>query len=381
MKRNLGLTTLAIPLVLAGCASSESELQSFGDQPSLEVPGSTSYATAKTHFSSGRYGLAIKSFHAAVKSDSSSIESLNGLAASYDQVGRFDLAERYYRQALSLDPESSQSLNNLGYSYMLQGKYDLAAVYLREAKLLGEGSEIIEANQQTAEAALQASGRKPAETLASEPVIPVETTQVASQPRARIERTSKNVQSLRIADSMDQFASRGEVGTVSAAARFIAAGDVESQRPRSPGPEPRPAVIAIMTTRSSEEVVANESAAGSLEPLVFLLNSPQDPIIEISNGTGRERMAARMRAYLTSGGLEINWLSNADHYNHTTSTIYFKEAWRSHAEALAALVPAQVELVKNDLQRSHLRLELGGDLLDFDAQLYIAETEVANETS
>ena len=127
--------------------------------------------------------------------------------------------------------------------------------------------------------------------------------------------------------------------------------------------------------------MATGSDAGTLEPLVFLLNSPQDPAIEISNGTGRERMAARMRDYLTSGGLAINWLSNAKHYQHATSTIYYKEAWRAHAEAFAALLPTPVELVENDLQRSHLRLELGGDLLNFDAQLYLAETEVANEMS
>ena len=149
---------------------------------------------------------------------------------------------------------------------------------------------------------------------------------------------------------------------------------------RGQAPAPRPAVIAILT-RPSETAVATANDGGTLEPLVFLLNSPQDPVIEISNGTGRERMAARMRGYLTSGGLEVSWLSNATHYNHATSTIYYKEAWRAHAEALAALVPTPVELVKNDLQRSHLRLELGGDLLNFDAQLYTAETEVANETS
>ena len=155
--------------------------------------GSASYATAKTHFTSGRYGLAIKSFHAAVESDPNSIESLNGLAASYDQVGRFDLAERYYRQALTLDPESSQSLNNLGYSFLLQGKYDLAAVYLREAKVLGEENEVIAANQQTAEAALQSVGRRDADALPAVPVEPVETAQLVREPRLRIERTSEGV--------------------------------------------------------------------------------------------------------------------------------------------------------------------------------------------
>ncbi len=55
MKRNVSLTMLAIPLVLAGCASSQSEYQSYGaEQLSQQSPRSASYATAKSHFTSGR---------------------------------------------------------------------------------------------------------------------------------------------------------------------------------------------------------------------------------------------------------------------------------------------------------------------------------------
>ena len=382
LKRNLGLTMLAIPLVLAGCASSGSELQVAGAD---QVPGAASYATAKSHFAAGRYGLAIKAFHAAVESDPNSIETLNGLAASYDRVGRFDLSERYYRQALSLDPESSQSLNNLGYSYLLQGKFDLAAVYLREADLLAGGNDVIEANRQIAEVALKSAESVKRDAASTAPITPVETEALAAEAKVWIERTGEGEQSLRISGPRDQFASRGAVGRVSPGARFVAAGaadgrERQSNPYRGPGPGPRPSVIGIVT-RPSEGILPDGGRAGSLDPLVYLLNSPQEPVIEISNGTGRQRMAARMRDYLASGGLDIAWLSNADHYNHATSTIYFQEAWRSHAKALAALMPTAVELVKNDLQRSHLRLELGGDLLDFDAQLYYSEREVANETS
>ena len=98
------------------------------------------------HFAARDYGLAVKYFRLAVAQNPVSIEALNGLAASYDQLARYDVAERYYRRALDLDPHSLQTLNNVGFSYYLQGKLDLAHAYLADAMAVGKDDAAVYAN-------------------------------------------------------------------------------------------------------------------------------------------------------------------------------------------------------------------------------------------
>ena len=63
-------------------------------------------------------------------------------------------------------------------------------------------------------------------------------------------------------------------------------------------------------------------------------------------------------------------MTNADHYSHFETTVYYREPWRQYAQELARLLPAVVELEIDDSQRADVRIELGGDLLDFDRRMY-----------
>jgi Flp pilus assembly protein TadD len=82
-----------LPIVLAGCADSATEIRArYGD--TSWTPGeltSTPYDRGSLHFTAGRYGLAVKHFEIAIAQDSDSVEALNGLAASFDRLQRFDL--------------------------------------------------------------------------------------------------------------------------------------------------------------------------------------------------------------------------------------------------------------------------------------------------
>ena len=73
---------------------------------------------------------------------------------------------------------------------------------------------------------------------------------------------------------------------------------------------------------ASPAATSPEVAIASLDPVVLigpieeakqpLLGRQLLPLIEVSNGTGRLSMAARVRRYLESGGLVIRRLTNAD---------------------------------------------------------------------
>ncbi len=96
------------------------------------------------------------------------------------------------------------------------------------------------------------------------------------------------------------------------------------------------------------------------------------PLVEVANGTGRLSMAARLRNHLQAEGVTVKRLTNADHYRHRETTIFYRRGWRSYAEKLARMLPVAIELDDRDGQKSDVRIELGGDLLEFDRGLYYA---------
>ncbi len=403
----IGLVTLVgLPLVLAACSDLASNL-GLGDAQSQEQKATWPHERGKQQFAAGNYGLAAKHFQQAVTHDGSSIEALNGLAATYDKMGRFDLAERYYRQALVVDPQSEQSLNNLGYSYLLQGKYDLALAYLRDAQALGQDNPVILANRDFAGASLQSS----VAAKASADVAAGSAQQVAvvASAKLKVERASSIVQTLKIEaetepqpsiDSVvQQFAvpltgTEPQLFTDAGVQRFaVPLGAKPAKSPKKSALQPAPLAVEV------EEVVQVALLAPLPETddagtIVFdvddhgFLASPGPEfgsglvtsLVEVTNGVGRNDMAARMRGYLKSRGMKVAWLTNADQFDHAQSTIFYQEGWRVQAEALAATLPLPVTLTPAAGQRAQLRLRLGRDLLEFDNQLQSQLQRVSDDT-
>ncbi len=83
-------------------------------------------------------------------------------------------------------------------------------------------------------------------------------------------------------------------------------------------------------------------------------------------------MAARVRDYLAAKGIVVKRLTNAEDFRHQETVIFYRIGWRSYAEELARMLPAVIELDGEPEQESDVRLELGGDLLEFDRGLYYA---------
>ena len=196
------LLSVVYLIVLGGCGNAVD-----GVKPVFRVAGMAELDTesdamkqGKEHFAAGHFGLAVKYFRLAVARNSVSIEALNGLAASYDQLARFDVAERYYRKALDLDPHSSQTLNNVGFSYYLQGKFDLAEAYLSDAVAVGKDDSVVLANRRLV-AVGQASSAPSARTTDGDVKRPSVSAHVpdgtaVARPTIRIERTGPAVQTL-----------------------------------------------------------------------------------------------------------------------------------------------------------------------------------------
>jgi tetratricopeptide (TPR) repeat protein len=117
----------------------------LGDDPNDDLQ------QGKHYFRSNNFGLAEKSFRAAVEKHPRDAEAWLGLAASYDRLHRFDLADRAYAQATAIVGRSAVILNNLGFSYILRGDYARAQKTLRQAQVLDPGNPSIQANMQLLE--------------------------------------------------------------------------------------------------------------------------------------------------------------------------------------------------------------------------------------
>jgi tetratricopeptide (TPR) repeat protein len=411
-KAMVSVFALLGPLALGGCESATPELRPVFGHSGLSISGSglSAYEKASADFAAGRYGLATKHFQMAVAEAPDSIEALNGLAASYDQIGRFDLSERYYRRALAAVPNSAQTLNNLGYSLFLQGKYDVAVALLTDATRIDTANGIIASNLSMSDAALekaesvrtvaaaapQGAAASMARAAAPETVLLLGPG-VTAWKEPRIVRMSAQVQELR-ADTpppaTDQALSgngdgelmpvaftplaareMSRVARVDVFARPLAALPAPTPQPVPPTPPARRAAELMILT---EAEIAPPYLVSSEERISQSAVLPRGTI-EASNGAGRRQMAARMRDYLKPLGLPVTWLSNADHFRHATSTITYRPGYRELAEAVALRLPITVAPQVVSEQSAAVRIELGGDLLDFDRQLLQAKRGISND--
>ncbi len=134
---------------------------------------------------------------------------------------------------------------------------------------------------------------------------------------------------------------------------------------------------ALPQEAAPEAVEVEVASLGAVVPDTPRVDAPfavagNLPLVEVSNGTGRPNMAARIRDYLEAKGMVVKRLTNAEDYRHQETIIFYRSGWRAYAEELARMLPAAIDLDDRPGQESDVRLELGGDLLDFDRGLYYA---------
>ena len=111
-----------------------------GDDPNDDLQ------QGKKYFRANAFGLAEKSFRAAVEKYPRDAEAWVGLAACYDRLRRFDLADRAYAEAIRLIGPTPEILNDQGFSYMLRGDYARAHQKLMQAQAKDPANQYVRAN-------------------------------------------------------------------------------------------------------------------------------------------------------------------------------------------------------------------------------------------
>ncbi|WP_193370764.1 LytR C-terminal domain-containing protein [Pelagibius marinus] len=378
----LSIAALGGSLVVSACGTQLPEARpNFGYSGLTGQEASrSSYEQGRFDFTAGRYGLAIERFQMAIAENPASIEAVNGLAASYDQIGRFDLAERYYRRALAMDPNSAQTLNNLGYSMLLQGKTDLALALFRDATRQSPDNPMIAANAQLA---VDAGVENEAEQVSEATSAPPQEAAVRQPPAPRpsIVRITTAEQRLRLRAAPAAPATLLLPPEVTAVPLPV----VETQ-PLAPLPAPggqvteAPVAVTLPVVRVALQTSGADVtlAAGPSEEPALPDARDLSGAVEVANGTGRRHMAARIKAFLLGEGLSVTRLSNADNFNHSSTSITYLPGYRELAEVLSASLPIVPRLQQSTGQATEVRVELGGDLLQFDSDLLQAERNTSH---
>ena len=119
-------------------------------------------------------------------------------------------------------------------------------------------------------------------------------------------------------------------------------------------------------------------AKGSNDPLNRTINKDCEDVlrglnIEISNGNGVYRMARRVGSYLRKEGFDRPHLTNANHFNHLETKIYYRKGYLSKACGVAKKIPGyqnmeQVSRFKRP--NTNVRVLIGKDMIPFDTIVF-----------
>ena len=330
----------------------------------------------------------------------------NNLGYSYLLQGRTDEAISAFKRAISRNGRDPQYHNNLGLAYATQGRLDLA---LDEFKLAGDESnahynvarfyqerglhqlahyhfsmaltldpsftharlalKAMDALARIFKADLPADNKedrpsdipsaKENESVTEEPlivsdlsVVPV----VSDPPHQAAEVELKPVPE---AKSGVPEAIPPEMATAEAEGVCLQ----EESAPRESAPERSPSPVP----RASQE---KEPEAPLSRPQPDVTKASSSPLrginVEVSNGNGVNGMARRVGRYLQAKGLEVTRVTNASHFNHRDSKIYYQRGYQEAATHLAEQLPSiqDVEETRpSDRPQVNVKVLIGKDLV------------------
>ena len=358
------------------------------DNEPVEV--SRLFVSGKGHLEKDRFGSALEDFKAALVKSPNSVRILNAIGASYDRLGRHDVAEPYYRRALSIEPDSVQTMNNIGYSLMLQGKYADAMPFLGYAAKSADPenlSVIAARNYEMARRAIQDSATATIERASlsmNKEVTEARKTCVVGP--VWLEKSGERVYALITEPSavsqaaMKQLSSSYDARTgvkdgLSVASCNSVVREVYGVVPRVSEAEEgkKPSLMSPEVKDVRERVVTTEVVvpkAGFEEPS-RRADAVLSPVVDVSNGAGRNELAKRISGHFAKNGLKVDRITNAANFDHIRTTIFYRKGFEEIAARYANVLPMSVTLESSDLVASDLRVLLGSDILSFDGAVLL----------
>lgn len=340
-------TAIAVLLLGAGgCSSHNNRAPFFGKVQERDAPGlsrqdqarfwaqvrvtsslaGSHYKLGRYYQQSGKHEEAVSEFNKALRLDPKLLKAYNGLGMSLTALDHCEQAEEAFRNGLAQGKTPAWLYNNFGCSRMLCGEPDKAATLLRYAAELDRRNHRITKNLQLAELRYELASAKGLRD-STQPAV------------AKAAPSPQNV--------------------------------LPYQFPRLRAESPPSPTQTFAASENTVPVLAAEKEKKTGNSIIHRRNlkAIESCGIEVSNGNGGNGMARRSADFFRGAGFSVNSITNADSFNYGSSTIFYRDGYRTVAEAVALTMPGEqrIEAVadfgRKDIQ---VRVLLGSDMASID---------------
>lgn len=405
---------VAVALVASGCASNLERASASPDQirPVAKIThsveeGKAQYALGKYYLGQGRNGLALAAFTEAVSHDPANPDARNGRAIVLVKVGDFKGAVRELETAVASNPTQVHLLNNLAYAHMLDGALVLAADSLQRALELEPDNRKARENWEDLTKRAAGNPELAAKLANSAPPAPAPILEFDKPKVAPVVPTAPRTHSVisidfgiglatavpvshqpglvALAVDVRSVASESpllvsgpgvvpllaRVGTLVGGSDLLATGPVLARQSLIWNVVPADAIragqIELAATPGLDDPLGSPSILAGIVPTELGATLGYDlnrVLIEVSNGNGIERMARVLGGALKRHNLRIWSFSNAKHFDHPVTQIFFDEKSANEARAISQMLPVQAELIPNPeaLNGTDIRIVIGRDI-------------------
>lgn len=277
-----------------------------------------------------KHALAIGEFKKIIHIDPRYVNAYNGMGVSFDLIGDFTRAMESYKKAVMLNPDLDYVWNNLGYSYLLQKDFDSAIDAFQKAIALNEQEKRYHNNLGLA--------------------------------YARKGRFAPAFTEFKLGgNDSEAYWNIGRCyyknGLYKRAHRHFAKALAMN-----------PSMKNARSGMKAAEALAGISQTSSIVAKKEL----PEPVIEISNGNGVKRMAKSTGNYLRKRGFSEMRLTNAEHFNHAKTTIYYRSGYLHYAYRVAQQIPGYQNMIKVEKFNrpgTGIRVLIGKDMIAFKGVL------------
>lgn len=365
-----------------------------------------------SHDSLGDHARAIECYKAALHVNPKLDYVLNNLGYAYLLQGEFDLAIDNFQQAIALNKRNSRYHNNLGLAYGRNEMYDQAFAEFElagdKAKAHHNMARIFYGNGRYHDAAVHFSkastinhssrdadrGLAAADSLAKIFSVPETDVDEKKEPEPNIIKPTDN-NSYRVLHTAQCGSFKNHENAQEKKTGLMEKGDEGSIQEKGDN-EHRYAVNGGVFETG---VGAKESAEEIMEPEVYHMsalwlknsdkvdledrqpikaktlkkdgNDKANPVvnrvvIEVSNGNGVNRMARKVGNYLNSKDFKFMYLSNADHFNHPETIIYYRSGHLHEARKAEQKLPGRQkmkEVSQLEWESAKVKVVIGKDLI------------------
>ena len=334
----------------------------------------TLYRQAKYMQRSGKHQLALQLLEEAILAKPGFYKAYNAMGVSYDYLGDYPRAIEGYKRALKLKPDLAYVQNNLGYSYLQQGDVDAAIDSFKAALALDSQNTRYHNNLGLAYA------QKGLYELAL-----AEFKTAGNDARAHYNMARIYARAGHDAKAQTHIAESSKTDPLMRpSGRNLPGSD-----PLAEITEARPERMSLNQTGENSAHPA-KSSAGNTEhyqiayggyrlkiedPPTKDPNNPQrrngseTVEVEISNGNGVNRMAARVGQYLKKNGLKVTRLTNAAHFNFPITRIYYHDDYLQEAIEVAKQIPGYQDMEKVaqfNPRNIKVKVLIGKDMIAYD---------------